>query len=91
MIHAPAGYGKTTLAALWREELARRGQGRMAHGGRQRQQPGVVPQDLIEAIRRANPALGSDLGHVNAQQYVLTSLINEINECDEPVAVIVDE
>ena len=53
--------------------------------------------NLVEAIRRANPAVASDLGDLleehgeNAGQYVLTSLVNEINERDEPMAVIVDD
>ena len=43
VIHAPAGYGKTTLAAQWAEELARDGvKIGVADRRRQRQQPGVV-------------------------------------------------
>lgn len=98
VIHAPAGYGKTTLAAQWGEELARDGV-KVAWLTVDDNDNNLVwfLKNLIEAIRRANPAVGGDLGHVleergeNAQQYVLTSLINEINERDEAMAVIVDD
>jgi ATP/maltotriose-dependent transcriptional regulator MalT len=98
VIHAPAGYGKTTLAAQWADELARAGvtvvwltvddnDNNLAW----------FLANLVEGIRRANPDVGRELGEVleergdYAQQYVLTSLINEIAERDEPLAVIVDD
>ena len=99
MIHAPAGYGKTTLAAQWAEELARDGV-KMAWLTVDDNDNNLVwfLANLVEAIRRgANPAVASDLGEVlrrawkNAEQYVLTSLINEIHEGDEPMAVFVDD
>jgi len=98
MIHAPAGYGKTTLAAQWGEELARDGMN-VAWLTVDDNDNNLVwfLANLVEAIRRANPAVARDLGDVleargeNAQQYVLTSLINEIHERDERMAVIVDD
>ena len=98
VIHAPAGYGKTTLAAQWGEELARDGVN-VAWLTVDDNDNNLVwfLTNLVEAIRRANPAVASDLGDLleehgeNAGQYVLTSLVNEINEHDEPMAVIVDD
>ena len=98
VIHAPAGYGKTTLAAQWGEELARGGV-KVAWLTVDDNDNNLVwfLSNLVEAIRRANPAVAGDLGEVleesgeDAQQYVLTSLVNEIAERDEPVAVIVDD
>jgi ATP/maltotriose-dependent transcriptional regulator MalT len=98
VIHAPAGYGKTTLAAQWGEELARGGV-KVAWLTADDNDNNLVwfLANLVEAIRRANPAVAGDLGEVleesgeEAQQYVMTSLINEITERDEPMAVIVDD
>ena len=53
LVHAPSGFGKSTLAAQWREELdARRRRGRLADDRRRRQQRGVVPG----ASARVGPA-----------------------------------
>lgn len=98
VIHAPAGYGKTTLAAQWGEELAREGV-KVAWLTVDDNDNNLVwfLANLVEAIRRANPAVASDLGEVleergeSAERYVLTSLINKIHERDEPMAVIVDD
>jgi serine/threonine-protein kinase PknK len=84
VIHAPAGYGKSTLAAQWRTELEK----------------AAVPvawltvddddnsivwflAGVVEAIRRVRPELATGLGEAleergaDAQRYVLSSLINE--------------
>lgn len=98
VIHAPVGYGKTTLAAQWGEELARDGVS-VAWLTVDDNDNNLVwfLKNLIEAIRRADPAVGGDLSQVleergeNAQPYVLTALINKINERDEPMALIIDD
>jgi ATP/maltotriose-dependent transcriptional regulator MalT len=98
LIRAPAGYGKTTLAAQWGEELARKGV-KVAWLTVDDNDNNLVwfLANLVEAIKRANPAVGGDLGEVleqsgeDAQRYVLTSLVNEIADRDEPVAIIVDD
>jgi ATP/maltotriose-dependent transcriptional regulator MalT len=98
LIHAPAGYGKTTLAAQWGEELGRAGIN-VAWLTVDDNDNNLVwfLSNLVEAIRRANPAVAGDLGELleqsgeDAQQYVLTSLVNQIAERDEPVAIIVDD
>ena len=98
LIHAPTGYGKTTVAAQWAEELAVDG----------------VPvawltvddtdndvarflADLVEALRRAAPdAVGDCAAAVEehgdrAEEYVLTSLINEVHAHGRRIALIVDD
>jgi non-specific serine/threonine protein kinase/serine/threonine-protein kinase PknK len=98
VIHAPAGYGKTTLAAQWGEELARDGV-KVAWLTVDDNDNNLVwfLANLVEAIRRVDPAVARDLGDVleeygeSAQQYVLTSLIDEIHEGQQPMAVVVDD
>ncbi|MFE7416154.1 protein kinase [Rhodococcus sp. NPDC057529] len=98
LIHAPAGYGKSTLAAQWREALV--------EGGTVVAWLSVDNDDnnlvwflahLIEAIRRVQPTLGHDLGQVledrgdDADRYVLTSLVDEVHDRGLPVAVVIDD
>jgi ATP/maltotriose-dependent transcriptional regulator MalT/serine/threonine protein kinase len=98
VIHAPAGYGKSTLAAQWGEELTSKGV-KVAWLTVDDNDNNLVwfLANLVEAIKRANPAVAGDLGEVieesgeDAQQYVLTTLVNEITERDEPMAIIVDD
>ena len=52
---------------------------------------------LLESIRRVRPALAESLGQVledhgdDASRYVLTSLIDEIHEKDDRIAVVIDD
>ncbi|MDT5174027.1 MAG: serine/threonine-protein kinase PknK, partial [Mycobacterium sp.] len=98
LIHAPSGFGKSTLAAQWREELSNEG---VAVAWL------TVDDDdnnevwflahLLESIRRVRPALAESLGQVledhgdDASRYVLTSLIDEIHEKDDRIAVVIDD
>ena len=98
LIHAPAGYGKTTLAAQWGEKQAGEGV-KVAWLTVDDNDNNLVwfLANLVEAIRRTDPAVTGDLGEVleesgeDAQQYVLTSLVNQIAERDEPMAIVVDD
>jgi ATP/maltotriose-dependent transcriptional regulator MalT len=98
LIHAPSGFGKSTLAAQWREELSRDGVG-----------VGWLTIDdddnnvvwflahLLELIRRVRPALAASLSQVldehgdDAARYVLTTLIDEIHEKDDRLALVIDD
>src|SRR6201993_4913834 len=98
LIHAPSGFGKSTLAAQWREELSRDGVG-----------VGWLTIDdddnnvvwflahVLELIRRVRPALAASLGQVldehgdDAARYVLTTLIDEIHEKNDRMAVVIDD
>ena len=98
LIHAPSGFGKSTLAAQWREELSSDG---VAVAWL------TVDDDdnnetwflvhLLESIRRVRPALAESLTQVleehgdDACRYVLTSLIDEIHENDDRIAVVIDD
>lgn len=98
LIHAPSGFGKSTLAAQWREELSSDG---VAVAWL------TVDDDdnnevwflahLLESIRRIRPTLAESLAPVleehgdDACRYVLTSLIDEIHEKDDRIAVVIDD
>jgi ATP/maltotriose-dependent transcriptional regulator MalT len=98
LIHAPSGYGKSTLAAQWREELTR--------GGIAVAWLTIDDDDnnevwflahVLEAVRRVRPALAGSLSQVleehgdDAGRYVLTSLIDEIHASDDPITLVVDD
>lgn len=97
-IHAPAGYGKTTLALQWRHELLGEGV-TVAWLSLDVDDNDVVSflAHLLEAIRRVDPALGGDLGeHLeqrsgDATRYVLTELVNQIADHGQPLAIVVDD
>ena len=98
LVHAPSGFGKSTLAAQWREELARDG---VAVGWL------TIDDDdnnvvwflahLLELVRRVRPALAASLSQVledhgdDAARYVLTALIDEIHEKDDRMALVIDD
>ncbi|MFW0794446.1 protein kinase [Gordonia sp. CPCC 205515] len=98
LIHGPAGYGKTTVAAQWAERLHEEGV-----------QVGWLTLDdddnrlswflthLVEAIRRVNPDVTADLDEpledhrTNGDQCLLTALINAIHEHGERIVIVVDD
>jgi ATP/maltotriose-dependent transcriptional regulator MalT len=98
LVHAPSGFGKSTLAAQWREELDRDG---VAVGWL------TIDDDdnnvvwflahLLELIRRVRPALAASLGQAleergdDAARYVLTTLIDEIHEKDDRLVLVIDD
>jgi ATP/maltotriose-dependent transcriptional regulator MalT len=98
LIHAPSGFGKSTLAVQWREELSREG---VAVGWL------TIDDDdnnvvwflahLLELIRRIRPALAASLGQAldeggdAAVRYVLTTFIDEIHGKDDRIAVVIDD
>ncbi|HET7667130.1 MAG TPA: protein kinase [Mycobacterium sp.] len=98
LIHGPAGYGKTTLAGQWSSVLTRQGAA-VAWLSVDTDDNNVVwfLTHLIEAIRLVRPTLAGELGRVleehgdQAERFVLTSLINDIHQGGEPVAVVVDD
>lgn len=98
VIHAPAGFGKSTLAAQWRSELS--------DGGVAVAWLGVDQDDdneiwflahLIQAIRRVRPDIGEGLDQVleerpaDAVAFVISTLIDEIHASGSTVVVIVDD
>jgi serine/threonine-protein kinase PknK len=98
LIHAPSGFGKSTLAAQWREELVRAG---VAVGWL------TIDEDdnnvvwfvahLLELFRRVCPAVAASLGQMleecgdDAVRYVLTSLVDEIHSNGDPITLVIDD
>jgi ATP/maltotriose-dependent transcriptional regulator MalT len=101
LIHAPAGFGKTTLAAQWQQ--------RLTAGGEAVAWLSIEPDDnrplwllghLAEAIRKVRPGLGAELHAVlqdhpdnfeYAERYVLSTLVNEIDASGEPLVIVIDD
>ena len=98
VIHGPAGFGKTTLAAQWREVLVHEGV-TVAWLSIDSDDNNVVwfLAHLIEAVRTVRPTLAEGLQQAleargnEAGHYVLTSLINEIHEGGTVLTVIIDD
>ncbi|AGB24895.1 ATP-dependent transcriptional regulator [Mycobacterium sp. JS623] len=98
LIHAPAGYGKSTLAAQWGEALTRDGlKGAWLAIDSDDNNVGWFLAHLIEAIRRTMPDLADALqqefdGHVdNAQHYVLNALIDHLHHDKETLVLVLDD
>jgi ATP/maltotriose-dependent transcriptional regulator MalT len=98
LIHAPAGYGKSTLAAQWREILT--GQGLKSAWlaiDSDDNNPEWFLAHLIEAIRRSMPELADALqqefeGHFeNTEQYVLNTLINWLHSEKQTLALVLED
>ncbi|WP_249645384.1 serine/threonine-protein kinase [Nocardia sputi] len=98
VIHAPAGFGKSTLAAQWRAELAE-GSAAVAWIGIDRDDDNEIwlLAHLIQAIRRVHPDVGAGLDQVleerpaDAVAFVVPTLIDEIHAAGKTVVVIVED
>ncbi|BBY24708.1 hypothetical protein MSTO_49130 [Mycobacterium stomatepiae] len=98
LIHAPAGFGKTTLAMQWQRELRADG---VPTGwiSLDRDDNDVFSflRCLVEAARRVEPTVGAELADLleqhsrDAQRYVLAELINQVAEYRLPVAIVLDD
>jgi ATP/maltotriose-dependent transcriptional regulator MalT len=98
LIHAPAGYGKSTLAAQWVEELTRQGVtiAWLAIDSDDNN-PVWFLAHLIEAIRRSMPDLADTLqqefeGRLeNTECYVLNALINRLHSDKQTLALVMED
>ncbi|QZS52631.1 serine/threonine-protein kinase [Rhodococcus opacus] len=98
LIHAPAGFGKSTLAAQWRGELEAT-EVSVAWLSVDHDDNNVVwfLAHLVEAVRLVRPALAHELGQIledhppDAARYVLSSLADEIHDSGERLALVVDD
>ncbi|MEU2003414.1 protein kinase [Rhodococcus sp. NPDC019627] len=98
LIHAPAGFGKSTLAAQWRDLLTDSG-APVAWLSIDHDDNNVVwfLAHLLEAIALVRPALACDLPQVlqeqgeHATRYVLSTLVDEIHDTGEVVTVVLDD
>jgi ATP/maltotriose-dependent transcriptional regulator MalT len=98
LIHAPAGYGKSTLAAQWGEILIRQGlKGAWLAIDSDDNNTVWFLAHLIEAIRRTMPDLADALqqeleGHLeNTEQYVFNALINWLHSEKQTLALVLDD
>jgi serine/threonine-protein kinase/serine/threonine-protein kinase PknK len=98
LIHAPAGYGKSTLAAQWADVLT--GQGLKTAWlaiDTDDDNTAWFLAHLIEAIRRSLPDLAAVLqqefeGHLeNAHQYVLSALIDRLHSDKQTLALVMED
>src|ERR1700757_957141 len=98
LIHAPAGYGKSTLAAQWVETLTRQGV-KTAWLAIDSDDNNTIwfLAHLIEAIRRTMPDLADTLqqeleGHLeNTQQYIFNALISCLHSDKQTLALVIDD
>jgi ATP/maltotriose-dependent transcriptional regulator MalT len=98
VIHAPAGFGKTTLAAQWRGRLISEDAG-VAWLSIDTDDNNITwfLEHVIQAIRQVRPDLAVELRQVleehgdRAERYVLTTLVNEIHETSRRFAVVLDD
>jgi serine/threonine-protein kinase PknK len=98
LIHAPAGFGKTTLAMQWQRVLRAEGVP-TAWISLDRDDNDVVSflRSLVGAVRRVEPALGADLADLleqhshDSQRYVLAELVNQVAEYRQPVGIVLDD
>ncbi len=98
LIHAPAGYGKSTLAAQWVEALTRQGVTTAWLAiDTDDNNPGWFLAHLIEAIRRSMPDLADTLqqefeGRLeNTEQCVLNALINQLHSEKQTLALVMED
>ncbi|TLF76725.1 serine/threonine-protein kinase [Nocardia cyriacigeorgica] len=98
LIHAPSGFGKTTLAARWRDEVCEAG-GAVAWLTVDSDDDNAVwfLEHLVEAVRLPRPALAATLEHLLEQypddptRHVLTALINRLHGADDRLTLVLDD
>ncbi|GAA2475724.1 serine/threonine protein kinase PknK [Nocardia seriolae] len=97
VIHGPAGFGKSTLAAQWCAELTARGVA-VAWIGIDRDDDNEVwlLAHIIAAIRKVRPEIGAGLEQLleerpaEAVPYAVSALIDEVQAAGDEVVVVVD-
>ncbi|WP_460721880.1 protein kinase domain-containing protein [Nocardia heshunensis] len=98
VIHGPAGFGKSTLAAQWCAELTDRGVA-VAWIGIDRDDDNEVwlLAHIVAAIRKVRPDIGAGLEQLleerpaEAVPYAVSAIIDELQASDVPVVVVVDD
>nr|WP_081514480.1 serine/threonine-protein kinase [Nocardia donostiensis] len=98
VIHAPAGFGKSTLATQWRDELTSLGMA-VAWIGIDSGDDNEIwfLAHLIQAIRRVRPDIGVGLDQVleerpaDAGQFAITALIDELHRSGKAIVVVIDD
>ncbi len=98
LIHGPAGFGKTTLAAQWQQVLSDDDvPSAWIALGRDDNDTASFLSHLVEAVRRVEPSVGTGLSGLleqesdDAQRYVQAELVNQCAEYGRPLAIILDD
>ncbi|OYN80298.1 LuxR family transcriptional regulator [Mycolicibacterium sphagni] len=98
LIHGPAGFGKTTLAAQWQRVLSAEGVPvAWITLGRDDNDTTSFLGHLVEAVRRVEPTVGADLAGLleqesnDTERYVLAELVNQCADFGRPLAVVLDD
>lgn len=98
LIHAPAGFGKSTLAAQWMESLSSQGLITVWLSlDRDDNNTIWFLSHLLQAIQRAQPGLEEELQQLleerpdDAEQYVVPALINAIDEGGRDIVIALDD
>jgi serine/threonine-protein kinase PknK len=98
LIHAPAGFGKTTLALQWRERLQQRG----AAAAWLSLSADDANLDrfliyLVQAVREAEPSIKLDVAALlearagQTVSFVLAALVEALDACRQPVYIFLDD
>ena len=98
LIHAPAGFGKSTLAAQWMESLASQGLVTVWLSlDRDDNNTIWFLSHLLQAIRKVRPGLDEELQQLleerpdDAERYVVPALINAIDEGGQDIVITLDD
>ncbi|WP_216895982.1 serine/threonine-protein kinase [Nocardia alni] len=98
VIHGPAGFGKTVLAAQWGRRLESQGMP-IAWLSADSDDDNLVwfLAHLVEAIRRVRPDLAREMGALleehasDTARYVLSTLIDEIHDSGRALVLVIDD
>jgi serine/threonine-protein kinase PknK len=98
LIHAPAGFGKSTLAAQWVDFLSSQGRTTVWLAlDRDDNNTIWFLSHLLEAIGRARPGFDEELQQLleerpdDAERYVIPALVNAIDEGGQDTVVVLDD
>ncbi|WP_019931789.1 serine/threonine-protein kinase [Nocardia sp. BMG111209] len=98
LVHGPAGYGKSAVAAQWAAELAGRGAAvAWLSIDRDDDQEVWLLAHLVAAIRRVCPEVGAGLEQLleerasEAVPYAIAALADEIDAGERPLVVVIDD
>lgn len=97
-IHAPTGFGKSTLAAQWRDVLVDEG-APVAWLAVDSDDNNVLwfLNHVAESVKQVHPQLGRMLGQIlevhgdDAERYVLCTLIDELHRQDSYTTLVIDD